>query len=367
MITIILQAIPQADPLPLPAPLWLLWGLLTLTFVLHIVPMNFVLGGSLIAAAGRLRGSGDEDSRALLHWLAKLAPTMVSAAVTFGVAALLFVQTLYGRLFFSSSILMAWFWLGVVPVLILAYYGTYVLSFKEERLGRLAAPLAILIALMFTAIAFVYTNNMSLALRPETWVAAYQQDAGGTHLNLADKTLIPRFLHMVLGAVAVAGMIVSLYGLAKSGRDEVHGNWAMRHGAIWFVAPTVVNLLTGLWWIAALPREVMFRFAGRNPVATWSLTLGVLFGVSALAMMIGAMNASDPGRLVKGSTWSLALTLVAMVVARDQVRQGMLGIAAYEIPAWIEPQWAVIAIFGVLLVAALGLTAWMARLLLRTR
>ena len=41
--------IPLADPLPPPSPPGLLWALLQLTFLLHLVAMNVVLGGSLLA------------------------------------------------------------------------------------------------------------------------------------------------------------------------------------------------------------------------------------------------------------------------------------------------------------------------------
>jgi len=50
-----------------------------------------------------------------------------------GVAPLLFLQVLYGRLFFTSSILMAGFWLAVVPLLIVAYYCAYVVAFRGQR------------------------------------------------------------------------------------------------------------------------------------------------------------------------------------------------------------------------------------------
>ena len=45
-----IPAIPQPDPLALPAPAWLLWALLMLTFFLHVIPMNLVLGGADPAA-----------------------------------------------------------------------------------------------------------------------------------------------------------------------------------------------------------------------------------------------------------------------------------------------------------------------------
>jgi hypothetical protein len=366
MTNILLATIPQLDPLPLPAPPWLLWALLMLTFFLHVLPMNFVLGGSLVAMVSRFNRE-DDNHRRLGHWMGKLIPTIVAAAITFGVAPLLFVQTLYGRLLFSGSILMAWFWFAVIPMLIFAYYGTYLIAFKEEALGKAAGLVSFIVSLLFVGIGFIYSNNMSMMLRPDTFLESYRAEARGLHLNLADPTLIPRYLHMALGAIAVAGLIVCLYGVANLSKDEEHGRWAIRYGALWFVVPTALNFLAGLWWLGMLPRDVMLRFAGKNVVATASLTVGALLGLGALIMMTLSINAKQPEKLVKGSAWSLALTLVAMIFSRDQVRQGMLEMAGFELPTWIEPQWGVIGIFAVLLVAALATTIWMAYIVLRPR
>jgi hypothetical protein len=365
--TTLLTLLPQVDPLPLPAPPWLLWSLLLLTFFLHVLPMNFVLGGSIISVVSWFRSGSDENHRRLAHFMGRLTPTVVAAAITFGVAPLLFVQTLYGRLIFSSAILMAWFWLGVVPLLILAYYGTYLIAFKQDQLGRSAGFVSLLVSLLFLCIGFLYSNNMSMMLRPETFLEAHRADAGGFHLNLADPSLVPRFLHMLLGAIAVAAVVVCFAGVSALAKDREHARWAIRYGALCFFVSTALNFLTGLWWLGMLPREVMLRFAGQSVVATASLTLGALLGLGALIMMTLSINAKEPEKLVKGSAWALALTIVAMLFSRDEVRKGMLGLAGFEVPTWIEPQWGVIAIFAILLVAGLATTIWMAFILLKPR
>jgi hypothetical protein len=363
MLTMLTAAIPSADPLPLPAPPWFLWTLLLVTFVVHVLAMNFVLGGSIIAAAARLRGGDDHVT--LARWLARLMPTLVATTITFGVAPLLFVQALYGRLFFTSSVLMAWFWWAVVPVLILAYYGTYLLSFRGEKLGRAAGWIAGGVAVLFAAIAFVYTNNMTLMLRADRFLAMYLEDARGVHLNLSDPTVIPRYLHMLLGATAVAGLIVAIYGVAKWRTDEAHGRWAVRHGANWFVAATIINMLVGVWWLGSLPADVMKRFVSTG--AAVALTLGVIGGFVALLLMVLAAREPQPARFVKWSAVALFATVVAMILSRDEVRRGMLQSIAFQPTTWIEPQWGVIAIFVALLVAAVATTVWMAGLLLRPR
>ena len=177
--------IPLADPLPLPAPAGLLWALLQLTFLLHLVAMNVVLGGTILALHWRFsrRAEGAPQRAALLAFFAKALPVAVAATVTLGVAPLLFVQVLYGRLFFTSSILMAWFWLAIVPLVILAYYGAYLLAFRGEALGGRARVVAGIVMLLFAVVAFLQVSNATRSIRPDTFVDAYRASGRGLTLN----------------------------------------------------------------------------------------------------------------------------------------------------------------------------------------
>ncbi len=48
--------IPALDPAPLPGPPWLFHVLWVLTFLIHLLFVNTVLGGSLLAALAGLAG-----------------------------------------------------------------------------------------------------------------------------------------------------------------------------------------------------------------------------------------------------------------------------------------------------------------------
>jgi hypothetical protein len=361
--------VPAPDPLPQPAPSWLLWFLLILTFFLHILAMNFMVGGSLIGAvASRKARRGDQPHyEHLAGWLGKAMPVAVAATITLGVAPLLFLQTLYGRLFFTGSVLMGWFWLAVIPLLIVAYYGTYLVAFRGKSLGTAAGIVRWITFAIFLAIGFLYTNNMTLMLRADVFLERYLADPRGLQLNLDDPTLIPRYLHFMFAAVAVGGMAVALYGLIRRAGDDDFAGWAMRTGALWFAVPTAINLIFGFWWLVALPRETMLRFMGQNLVATISLAAGIVLGIGAMIMMFVAIYAPRPDGLVRGSLIALLLTLVTMVLARDQVRRGALEAAGFQPTTWVEPQWGNIALFVALLVAALGTVAWMVIALARRR
>ncbi|MEN8687846.1 MAG: hypothetical protein AB1Z50_09805, partial [Desulfuromonadales bacterium] len=114
------------------------WGyfqfFLLLTFPLHLLFMNALLGSSVIAIYMHLKGS--TQSQGLAYELAKVIPLLIALTVNLGVAPFLFLQVLYGHFIYSSSVLMGMYWLMIIPVLLTAYYAAYLYDFKFSTLGR---------------------------------------------------------------------------------------------------------------------------------------------------------------------------------------------------------------------------------------
>jgi hypothetical protein len=358
--------LPQPDPIAQPAPTSLVWALLLLTFFLHLLAMNAALGGAILGAVARLRGTGGHAHAARLATrLSTFLPVAISLAVTFGVAPLLFLQVIYGRAFFVSSVLMAFFWIAVIPTLVLAYYGAYFLSYRGRRPGGVPVVVSWVVAFLLLAIAFVYVTNMSLMLRTAQFVPMYQADPHGWHLNLDDPTFPPRLLHFVLSAVGVGGLWVAVLGWFDRHRDEPAGNWAIRYGASWCAAATALNVIAGFWWLLALPRPVLVQFMSRVPAV--ALFLGVTAGLVALFAALMTARARMPAGGLWAAVAAMLLTLVAMTVSRDQLRTVTLSGAGFEPNPWIETQWPAIVLFVVLLVAAVATVAWMAVLLARAQ
>jgi hypothetical protein len=346
--------IPQLEPLPLAAPVWLLWGLLMLTFVLHVVAMNLLVGGSMIVAYARVRHAANVHARALVTSFVRIAPVLVAATVTFGVAPLLFLQVLYGRVFFVSSILMAWLWLGVVPAVIIIYYGAYVLSM---RTGRATPPwLHIATAGLLAAVGFLYTTNMTLMLRADQFGALYAASGRGLHLNLGDPTLWPRWLHMMLGAIGVAGLAFAAFGVSRRSVQPDFARWACRFGAHVSVLATGLNVLTGLWWTFALPAPVLERFTAGGVGAL--LAGGAMVGGAALVLLV-MLARRQTIALAAGSAVAMLVTVVAMVFTRDAVRSAALDRVGFAPATWVVSQLVPIAAFFALLIAALATVGWM--------
>lgn len=349
--------IPQPEPLPLPGPAWLFWGLLMLTFFLHVLAMNALLGGSILAAHARLRRAGNVHARQLVDRFVRSAPALVAATVTLGVAPLLFVQVLYGRLFFVSSVLMAWLWLAVVPALMFVYYAVYVLSFTTKRRAT-PAWLHVATAAVLLGIAFLYTTNMTLMLRADTFSSLYAASGRGLHLNMSDPTLLARWTHMIAGAIAVAGLVVVAAAAAVRKSQPLFAAWASRYGATWSALATAVNVAAGVVWLFAVPRPIVARFL-QSALGGGGLVIGAVAGFTALVLLVAIARGGATTTLVSAASAAMLISVAAMLFARDALRTAALDEIAFAPTQWVEPQWVAIALFAVLLWVAVGAVGWM--------
>lgn len=342
--------IPDPDPLGLPAPLGLLKFLLVFTFILHLIPMNLVLGGGFLALASQLRAKESKNHKELARVLTRILPIAVAFTITLGVAPLLFLQVAYGQAFYTSSVLMAWPWLAIIGLIILGYYGYYWLAFQLERLGARAAWVLLATVAIFALVGFIFTNNMVLMLTSEKWYAMYTADNRGLHWNFDDPTVIPRFLHFVVASLAFAGLAVAILGRFKEKTSPELGNWMRGYGAGWFIGATLVQFGSGLWFLFSLPERVRTLFLGGSTLDTGVLIVAVVSALAAIATV---------GRKLWLGGGLIALTIALMAVIRHRVRSAYLDPHLRLEQLLVEPQTTVFLIFGVLLIGGLALIGWM--------
>ncbi len=347
--------IPGPDPNPLPAPYWVFKLLLDLTFLLHILAMNFLLGGGLLAVLAKWKSGTNEHAQRLFHEISRMLPSILPATITLGVAPLLFVQVLYGQFFYTSSIIVGWPWFLVLGLLTAAYYGFYYASFrKRDHLNR--AAWAVLISLlMIVAIGFIYSNNMTLLLTPEHWGSKYFSSPAGWNLNLSEQTLVPRFLHFFVAAIALGGLLIAFKGLLRLKAEKDYAQYAIRFGAKAFMYATMTQFLIGIWFLGALPGAQRMLFMGNNYLATGLLALAVIAAIGTIILVSGTLHCENP---VPGLYSGAALTILVvglMVISRDILRDAYLQPYLASSPTRI--QWEVFPLF--LLVFLAGLFVWL--------
>jgi len=361
----VLAAIPDPDPIPLPAPTELLTFLLVVTFLLHLVPMNYVLGGSLLmvlsyARARRAAGETARHHRRLIEVLTRAFPATIAFTITLGVAPLLFVQVLYGPLFFTSSILMAWPWLGVIGLLLLGYYAAYWHAYQHTRLGVAASWVALAVALAFLVIAFLFVNNFGLLQNPEVWRPLYLSDRRGLHLYaIWDGSVFPRYLHFVFAALALTGLAVAGVAAGRGGREPEFSRWGMGYGARWFIGATLLQMGSGIWFVARQPARIRNALLGASPQDT--LLLAVAVGCALVAMGVLVPSDRISARRLYLASAAIGVTVILMAVLRQRIRTMWLDPYFRTEQLSVASQWGAILLFLILFLAGVLLVGWMVR------
>ncbi len=169
--------IPSFDPQGLPASLWVLWSLKVFGFWLHLVFMGLWFAGFPAGLLLRLR----EDTRPLGNRLLKWMPVWIAFGVNAGVVPLLFLQVLYPGLFYTSTILQAWWWFAVIPLVMVAYYGTYVYVIHglREEVRAWTHFVGWGSALIFLFLGVLFASTLTLTVHPEFWTEFAGNQMGG--------------------------------------------------------------------------------------------------------------------------------------------------------------------------------------------
>jgi len=300
---------PSIIPTPDTIPVHWLWFevLLIFTFVVHMILMNFILGGSLLTLWDLIRGKQETKASGTI-------PTLIALTINFGVPPLLFVQVLYGHLFYSSSVILAVPWILVIPILILAYYGAYIFTKRADKAPVLSKVALILSTLFLLYVAFIFVNNNTLAIKPDRW-KLYFENTNGLALNIGEPTLWPRFLHFIIAALAIGALGRAIWYRFSKGNEEENALQVKRNLKI-FGWTTLLQFAIGTWFWLSMPKDVWLTFMGKSIFATVMMAAG---WIGALLILHSAFTGRFNLAMILGG-----LQVVLMVIIRDISRRAYL-------------------------------------------
>jgi len=360
-------------PFGFPTPTAFYLSLYVLTFVLHHVFMHYVLAGSLYVAWTTIWPGRDTLARAeqpLAATLRDWMPFLLSAAITVGVAPLLFIQIVYQDQFYTANLLLWWRWMVVVPVLIVAFYLLYLV--KSKMLWNWPYPVRMAVTVgtsaCFVFVGFCWTANSLLASSGQNWPDVY---ATG-RLPFTTSAMISRMLIWIGGSFATMSAIVGwqLFYLQRRFErqqfSENAGPVADTRGSVPTLARLtggglVVALLAGIAYLAqcdAQSRSIVFGSL-ILPYILLAIVGTVVLGIgwtrqwrSRQFSFVGMMTV----------TTGVALNLIAAAVIREGLRLRAIDIGTL---AQKHADAATVGGFGVFVVAAIivsVLIAWCIRL-----
>ncbi|PZO86136.1 MAG: cytochrome C, partial [Micavibrio aeruginosavorus] len=248
--------IPKDLPLPLPAPEPILIGVLVFFFLMHIVFVNFMVGGSLLTLYYEIKGLKNKAYDKLAYTLASTITVNKSIAVVLGVGPLLAINTLYTVYFYSANALTGDFWIAVIPLVIIAFLLTYVHKYlwhAMEKVKWLHIAVSALAGGLFLFIPLIFLANINLMLFPDKWTAV--QGFWDALMNVGNA--FPRYFHFITACFALTGLFM-VWMFRRMDDNEIREIGferadLIRKGYRWAFWPTLLQFFIGPVVILTLP------------------------------------------------------------------------------------------------------------------
>lgn len=360
---------PRVDPIPLPAPVWLFKALHHLTLALHFSFLAMLLGGLLLAILWNLYGHsyGNKTALQASGVVANRLPILMTYVINLGIPPLLFVQVLYGRAIYTSTILIGAYWISVVFAVMAAYFCLYRMANLSEK-GKAWWAWG-LVALVFIAhVGRVYSLASTLMLRPQDWAGMYDATVSGTKLPPHDPTMLPRLLMVLIGSLGFGALGTSLFTSKSTMSGEVKAFIRKGTGLLALLALLAQGAI-GFWAYQSQPdfvqQGLQSSALGMPFLYLWPACLAL-----CLVAALWLLTAPQGWGWVKILAVSLPpfLTITSFEILRDCVRDITLAKAGFDV--WASPvntNWLVVGLFLGLFVIGAAFLGWVLTVVRRAK
>lgn len=330
------------------------------TLVLHVVAMNYVVGGAMVvagAAVFKLFVNYCDATEAIVAKIKDWLPLALGVTIALGIAPILFVQILYKHSFYTANLLLFYRWMAILPVLIVAFYLLYLQKSNWiERRGRVVhAIVAGGVLAMFLFVAWSWTENHLLSFAGQTeWTDHYV--AG--RMRYRSIELLPRLTVWMIGALTTLSVLLAwqLRGRATTA--------TVRRLALIGVCGAVGSLAAGGWYWLVLPGDVVA--AVMQPA---NLIVLVIAGAGVLATIGAWGHMAKSGRLGTPWMWLATAGLGAAIPAATVLREVRRYVALVDVDQWQtavdtasqSASWQGFGVFALFLVANVAAIWWLIR------
>ena len=356
-----------------PAPFWFVQFFKVVGFVLHMIPMGVWFAGLPVVIACALWNC--ERARFFARRISTQLPVMMALGINFAIVPLLFLQTTYYKAFYTATILTAWYWLAVVPIVLIGYYSIYIAAYSHprdeseecnmngkcksgKRNGRMIA-FSILASACLVSIAVLNTNGLTLIVSGDQWQAmasmtSHYGAVWGTANNFHDPALWMRLMTMFGLALITAGVWGTFdahFLMRQKNAPATYRQWTTTLACL--LAFIGAAILTYTEYVV---KADLFPALGvAYPYFGWVLLLACVTVVLLLLAKTGSAT------FVALAAVSHFLTLAAFGIVR-QIGQnvGMAkfsGIDVSTLPTAV--QWDTLVAFLLLFLLGVGVIAWM--------
>ena len=355
------------DPAGAPAHPLIFLVLGVVTFALHMTAVNVMLGTLGLSAWGSF--SQNPYWQRLAGALGTTAKVAVSIAIVLGVAPLLFVQVIYDPFWYTSNVISAWWLLGFLAILTVAYLALYRFYGLNHQYAEDGSALPIQGApqgglwlvgsfILMVTCGVIMHAVVNQSLQPGEWMNWYAPegvvDPHGRELHSITIARVAFFL--LLSIPVTAGWLFGMRRYLLSAGEEDYGyidfieNLAHNMARI----GSLLVLLAGAAWMMTLPESMVW----------FRSSLWMLLGLIPLAYF-GAMSFIQKKRVlcIFCNYMAFGMTLI-MAIVLAALREVLRFVTLLEAAGWdalaykVNMDWSSTVIFFVtfLVVGGLNLT-----------
>ncbi len=348
---------PHVDPIPIPAPVWLMKVLGLLTLALHFFAVQILIGSLLAVCYFTYRGRrGDAAFQTAASVIAHRLPIVMTYVINLGIPPLLFAQVLYGRALYTSSILIGVVWISVIFLVMAIYWLLYRIAEKTHE-GKPVLIQSICALILAGGVGQVYSLNMTLMLRPEVWQGMYANTKTGLQAAPHDPTMMPRWLFVMVGGFILGGLWLMLHSYLPTVGPEAK-KILKKVGAGMTVVGALAQLAVGPLVYSTQPADVQKALGSPlylGSSAVWAL--GLVLTLALAALQLGKAGST---KLTILAAVTAFLGVAGGVVFRDGIRDQTLLTKGFDVWKRTEvSNWWVIGLFLLLFVIGLGVLGWL--------
>jgi len=386
----------------IPAPFWFVELFKGIGFFLHLIPMHLWFAGLPLAILALLLG-GPQAKRYSRRMFGQM-PVFLALGVNFAIVPLLFLQTTYYQPFYTATILTAWFWIAIIPLFLLAYYGVYLCSFsikkhfataegtegtnvkkdgkqnspqekpeKDKNIspGKYRTVLVGLIAwICLATVGVLITHAMNLMGKPEVWDLIWEKtQIGGAVTGLGrhfgDTELWLRFIGMFGLALITTGFwaVFDSHFLIKAPgeKEDAYRKWTISYGVriSWIGLILSASAFSYYFWL--LDGDEGLKFLFQFPWCLFPIFVILLPLVPAVLLTQSLRSNRVRPLFLAGLLLGEVGLLGCFVAVRQLIQNAQIGRFVQVDLLPVAVQWSPLIAFLVVFVLGACVIAWIVR------
>ncbi|MBI4831406.1 MAG: c-type cytochrome [Candidatus Lindowbacteria bacterium] len=309
--------IPIDIPLPLPAPDAVLKALLVITFIIHILFVGLMVGGTYWSVIFRVLGKEDPFYERLARETLDTVTINKSLAVVLGVAPLLLIGLAYTGYWYTANMMTVPAFLSIIWLVILAFLLLYAYKYTWDGLGERAPLIHLSLGLsacaIFAFVPLIFLTNINLMILPFRW----DSTEGFVQALLLPNVLF-RYIHFLVAVFAMIGFFAAIYFWYRGRKsDDPFYCRAQRLGVKWALAGTLLQGIFGTLNFITLPQGAYSTTLVIHIVAALVLVAAVCIA------LIRALQKTS-GRPIIAAVVLLGIVALLMSFVRHVVRENLL-------------------------------------------